>query len=64
MFAQIFEKYSNIKFNETLPIGSRVVPCGRTERQTDMTKLIVAYRNFADCPKEHSDISLHRVNVV
>jgi hypothetical protein len=27
--------------------GSRVVPCG----QTDMTKLIVAFRNFANAPK-------------
>jgi len=32
---QIFEKYSNIKFNENLSGGSRVVPCGRTDWQTD-----------------------------
>jgi len=35
--------------------GSRVVPCGRTgrqtDRQTDMMKLIVAFRNFAKAPK-------------
>jgi len=31
----IFEKYSNIKFHENPSSGSRVVPCGRTERQTD-----------------------------
>jgi hypothetical protein len=38
--------------------GSRVVPCGRTarqadgetNRQTDMTKLTVAFRNFANAP--------------
>jgi len=30
---------------------SRVVPCGQTEGQTDMTKLIVAFRNFANAPK-------------
>jgi len=31
---QIFEKSSNIKFNENPSSGSRVVPCGRTDRQT------------------------------
>jgi len=25
---------------------------GRTDRQTDMTKLIVAFRNFANAPKK------------
>ena len=42
----IFEKYSNIKFHSTLSSGSRVVPSGRT----DMTKLIVVFRNFANVP--------------
>jgi hypothetical protein len=46
-FQQVFEKYANIKFNGILSSGSRVVPCG----QTDMTKLIVAFRNFANAPK-------------
>ena len=40
---QIFEKYSNIKFLRNSSIGSRVVSCGRTDRQTDKTKLIVAW---------------------
>jgi len=43
---QIFEKYSNVKFRENPCCGSRVVPCGRT----GMTKLIVAFRNFANAP--------------
>ena len=43
---QIFEK-SHIKFHQNPSSGSRVVPCGRTEGQTDMTKLTVAFRNFA-----------------
>jgi len=30
---QIFEKYSSIKFQENATNGSRVVPCGRTDRQ-------------------------------
>jgi hypothetical protein len=44
---RIFEKYSNIKFHENPYSGSRVVQCG----QTDMTKLIVAFRNFSKAPK-------------
>ena len=32
--------------------GSRVLPCGRTDDgQTDITKLIVAFRNFESAPK-------------
>jgi hypothetical protein len=49
------KKYSNTKFHENLSSGSRVVPCGRTEKwtgwQTGMTKLIVAFRNFANARK-------------
>ena len=36
---QIFENSSNIKFHGNLFSGNRVVPCGRTDRRTDMTKL-------------------------
>jgi hypothetical protein len=42
---QIFEKVLNIKFHQNPHIGSRV-PYGRT----DMTKLIVAFRNLANTP--------------
>jgi hypothetical protein len=45
---QIFEKYSNIKFHENLSSGNRHVQCSG---QTDMTKLIVAFHNFANAPK-------------
>jgi len=51
---QIFEKYSNIKFHGNPSSGSRVVPCGRTNGQTDTTKLIIAFRNFANAPKKSS----------
>jgi hypothetical protein len=30
---------------------SRVVPYGQTDRRADMTKLIVAFQNFANAPK-------------
>jgi len=58
---QIFEKYSYVKFNENSSNGSRIVPCGRTDRRTDMTKLIVAFRNFANaiyCSAEISKLNL------
>jgi hypothetical protein len=48
---QIFEKYSNIKFHEHPSSESQVVPSGQTDRRTDMAKLIVAFRNFANAPK-------------
>jgi len=50
---QVFEKSSNIKFHENPFHGSRIVPCGRTDRQTDVTKLlvIVAFLDYANPPK-------------
>ena len=45
---QIFEKYANIKFHENPSRGSRVFFFhADRRRQTDMKKLIVAFRNFA-----------------
>jgi hypothetical protein len=57
---QSFEKFSNIKFHENPSIGSQVISCGRTDRQTDgrtdLTKLTVAFCNFANGPnKEQND---------
>ena len=48
---QISEKYLSIKFHGNLSSGSRVVPCGRKERQTEIHNEanIVAFRN---APKE------------
>ena len=43
----MFEKSSTIKFHENPSDGSPVVPCG----QTDVTKLIVAFRDFVNAPK-------------
>jgi hypothetical protein len=39
--------HSNIKFHENPAIGSRIISCRRKDRRTDMTKLTVAFRNFA-----------------
>jgi hypothetical protein len=55
IFRQMLAKHTNIRFNEVPSIGSRVVPFGqndvRTDVQTEMTKLIVSFRNFANVPK-------------
>ena len=32
---QIFERISNIRFNQNQSSGSRVVPCGQNDRQAD-----------------------------
>ena len=49
---QFCEKYSNFKFHENPSSGSRAVPCGQTDRQrTNVTKLIIAFHNFANAPK-------------
>ena len=41
------KKSSDVNFHQNPSSGSRVVPCG----QTDMTKLTVAFRSFANAPK-------------
>jgi hypothetical protein len=51
IFSTYFPKnYSNIIFHEYLLSGSPVFST-RTDEQTDMTKLTVAIRNFANVPK-------------
>jgi hypothetical protein len=44
---QISGKYSTVRFRECLSRGCRGVPLWVTDRQTDMTKLIVAFRNLS-----------------
>jgi hypothetical protein len=49
---EIFEKYSNIKIHDNPFCGSEVVHAGgRTDRQTGMSKLMVAFCNYANVPK-------------
>ena len=43
MYAQVFNRYSNIIFHEHQSGGSRVVPCGRTDGSTDVTELMVTF---------------------
>jgi hypothetical protein len=46
-----FKKYPNIKFHEISSSGSQVVPCGQSDGQADISKLIVTSCNFANVPK-------------
>ena len=49
---QVFQKCSNIKFQDNPFGGNRVVSCRQTDGRTDITKLIVASRNFANAPSK------------
>jgi hypothetical protein len=49
---QIFKKYGNIEFYENLFSGSLVVARGQTDERTDVTIIIVAFRNFANAPQK------------
>jgi len=46
-YQQIFEKYSDVKYHDNPSSGSRIVP----SEQTDMTKPIADFRNFANALK-------------
>jgi hypothetical protein len=48
---QIFGTYSNNKFHENPSSWSIIVPCVQSEGRTDMAKLMVALRNFANASK-------------
>ena len=50
-FLDRFSENTHIKFNENLSSGSRFFPCGKIDGQTDMTKLIAVFGNFANAPK-------------
>jgi hypothetical protein len=46
------EKCSNTKFNKIHPVGDKVLHANRrTEGQTEVTQIIVAFQNFFNAPK-------------
>jgi hypothetical protein len=52
IYSTNFSKNTQISdFTENPTSGSRAVPCGQSDRRTDMTKLIVAFRDFSNAPK-------------
>ena len=60
-FLNRFSKFPpNIKFHENPSSGSRIFPCGRT----DMTKLIVVFRNFANKPPKKGKFSQSRLDAM
>jgi hypothetical protein len=48
-FSTDFQKILISNFMTIWPVGAELLHVGR---QTDMTKLIVTFRNFANAPKE------------
>jgi hypothetical protein len=53
MKLEFFQQISkNTKISHFMKIRPGVVPCGETDR-TDMTKLTIALRNFANAPKNY-----------
>jgi len=49
---QIFEKYSIIRFHESLSNRNPAVPCRQADEWTDMTMLKAAFCNSANAPKK------------
>jgi hypothetical protein len=50
-----------MKFYQNPSSGSRVVPCGQADGRTDMMKLIVAFRSFANAPKNVTCVLIEKV---
>ena len=61
-FLERFSKIVKYQLHEYLYGGSRVVPCGWTEVQTKMTKLIAVFRNFSKAPNNYGDCSFNSGN--
>ena len=50
--SDIFEKSTNTKFFKIRPLGAQLYHAkGWTDKQADTTKVIVAFENFANFPK-------------
>jgi hypothetical protein len=60
---KLFEKYSN--FINICPVGAELFRAdGQTDRQTDMTKLIVVFRNFSNAPKNNQISNFMQIHPV
>jgi hypothetical protein len=58
-----FKKPSNTKFYEKPSSESRVFPCEQTDGRTDMTKIIIALRNFANAPNDCLRIHASQITI-
>ena len=56
-YRQILEKYSNIKFRANPSSGSRVGPCGRTDRHAEANKSFLFPAVLLNAPKIKSRVS-------
>jgi hypothetical protein len=61
IFRQIYEKYSNTKFNENPSIGSRVAPWGLADKQDEANS---DFHNFANAPENDSSAFINPVVAV
>jgi hypothetical protein len=57
---QIFEIYSNVKFDENLSSRKWIVPSVSMDRQIEITKLTVAFCNFANVPSKGMNRSIRK----
>jgi len=58
-FRQISRKHSNKIFTTIHPVGAESFHAnGRTDGQTEMTKLVVAFHNFANSPNVKYDLRM------
>jgi hypothetical protein len=61
---QIFEKYSNIKFDDNPSNGSQDRETRQTFRHTDMIKLMVTFQNFANMPDKKGERTIFFYSVI
>jgi len=47
-------------FAKIRTVGVEIVPCGRTDGQRDMTKLVGPFRNFANALKTEQKLVIHK----
>jgi hypothetical protein len=52
IFSADFRKVLKIKFRKNPSSESRVVPCQWPDRRTNISNLIIAFRNFAKAPRK------------
>jgi len=53
LYGQIFDKYSDMEFNENPSSGGPSCSMRTDGQTTDVTKLIVTFRNFANAPNKN-----------
>jgi len=57
-FRHVFENTQISNFVKMRPVGAELFHEGRTDGQTDMTKLVVAFGNSAQAPRNHIKMSM------